>query len=279
MAFRIIEGRHGRFACLAGDTTIARAIETTGGFAEGEVGILTALAKPGDTVVDVGANIGAMAVPLARRVGPSGRVIAFEPMPPTFLCLCANAVLNDLPWIEPRREALGAAMGEVALPPLDPAAPGNHGAVRLLGAVPPGDAARVALRPLDALGLDTLALLKVDAEGMDWAVLDGARETIARCRPAIYVEAGRDLAARVASISGLQALGWTWFWHFARFVEPATLPEGVPDPFPGVGDANLLALPPGHGARHNLAPVSAPDADWRADIAAHRRRAAEASGR
>jgi hypothetical protein len=136
MAFRIVEGRHGRFACLAGDTTIARAIETSGGFAEGEVGILTALTKPGDTVVDVGANIGAMAVPLARRVGPSGRVIAFEPMPPTFLCLCANAVLNDLPWIEPRREALGATEAEIALPPFDPAAPGNHGAVRLLGAVP-----------------------------------------------------------------------------------------------------------------------------------------------
>jgi hypothetical protein len=134
----------------------------------------------------------------------------------------------------------------------------------------------VPLRTLDSLGLDTLALLKVDAEGMDWAVLDGARETIARCRPAIYVEAGRDTAARATGISGLQALGWTWFWHFARFVEPATLPEGVPDPFPGIGDANLLALPPGHGVRHNLAPVSAPDADWRADIAAHRRRVAEA---
>ncbi|WP_270937593.1 FkbM family methyltransferase, partial [Falsiroseomonas oryzae] len=265
--FRIVEGRHGRFAALAGDRTIARAIELTGGFAEGEARLLAALLRPGDVAVDCGANIGAVAVPLARKVGPAGRILAFEPMRLPFLCLCATAVLNGLPQIDPRRQALGAMPGDVALPDLDPTAPGNHGALSLLGATG-GERAQVVT--LDSLRLLRLALLKIDAEGMDWAVLQGARETIARCRPALYVEAGRDIAARAAAIRALQAEGWRWWWHFAWFAEPGTLPPGMADPFDHAGDANLLALPPGHRAQPRLASVSAPDADWRADIAAHR---------
>lgn len=265
--FRFIAGRHGRFAVLRGDTTIAAAIEVSGGFAEGQVRLLSALLRPGDTAVDVGANIGAVAVPLARKLGPAGRLLAFEPMRLPFLCLCATAVLNGLAWIEPRQQAVGAAPGEVALPPLDPLSPGNLGALSLVGATGPE---RVPMVTLDSLHLPALALLKIDAEGMDWAVLEGARETLARCRPALYLEAGQDAAARAAGIRALQAQGWRWWWHFAWFIEPGTLPAGATDPMPNRGDANLLALPPGHWARPTLAPVSAPDAAWRTDIAAHR---------
>lgn len=268
--FRAVSGRHGHFTVLRGDTTIARAIEVSGGFAEGEVRLLTSLLRPGDTAVDVGANIGAVAVPMARQVGPAGRLLAFEPMRLPFLCLCTAAVLNGLAQVEPRQQAVGAAPGEVALPPFDPLAPGNHGALSLLGAAGPE---RVPLVTIDSLALPSLALLKIDAEGMDWAVLAGARETLARCRPAIYLEAGRDLALRAAGIRALQAAGWRCWWHFAWFVEPGSLPEGVADPFGSHGDANLLALPPGHWAQPPLAPVSAPEADWRADITAHRARA------
>jgi hypothetical protein len=180
-------------------------------------------------------------------------------------------VLNGLAQVEPRQQAVGAASGEVALPPFDPLAPGNHGALSLLGAAGPE---RVPMVTIDSLALPALALLKIDAEGMDWAVVQGARKTLARCRPALYLEAGRDLAARAEGIRALQAAGWRCWWHFAWFVEPDTLPEGVADPFGRRGDTNLLALPPGHRAEPTLAPVSAPDADWRADIAAHRARAA-----
>lgn len=269
--FRPVEGRHGHFAALRGDTTIARAIEVSGGFAEGEVRLLAGLVRPGDVAVDVGANIGAVAVPLARKVGPAGRLLAFEPMRLPFLCLCTAAVLNGLPQMEPRQQAVGAASGEVALPPLDPLAPGNHGALGLLGATGPERAPMVTI---DSLDLPALALLKIDAEGMDWQVLAGARETLLRCRPAIYLEAGHDAAARAAGIRALQEAGWRCWWHFAWFIEPGTLPEGTENPFGSQGDANLLALPPNHWARPTLAPVSAPDAEWRADITAHRARRA-----
>lgn len=268
--FRPVEGRHGHFAALRGDTTIARAIELSGGFAEGAVRLLAGLLRPGDVAVDVGANIGALAVPLARRVGPAGRLIAFEPMRLPFLCLCAAAVLNGLAQLEPRQQALGDAAGEAALPPLDPFSPSNAGALSLVGASGPE---KVPVLTLDSLALPSLALLKIDAEGMDWAVLDGARETLRRCRPAVYLEAGADVARRAAGIRALQAEGWRCWWHFAWFVEPGTMQDGAADPFGSRGDANLLALPQGHPAEPSLAPVSSPEADWRADITAHRARA------
>ena len=61
-----------------------------------------------------------------------------------FLCLCTNAVLSGLDWVEPYQQALGVTMGEVALPDFDAAHPGNHGALSLLGA---SGAARAPLLP------------------------------------------------------------------------------------------------------------------------------------
>src|SRR4051812_4112055 len=58
--------------------------------------------RPGDTVVDVGANIGAFAVVAASIVGPRGRVIAFEPVAETFQCLTENVALNGLGNVECR---------------------------------------------------------------------------------------------------------------------------------------------------------------------------------
>lgn len=264
MPFRIIAGRNGLFAVLAADTVIARAIEVTGGFAEGEVSLLRALVRPGDTVVDVGANIGTVSVPLARAIGPAGRLIAIEPQRATFMCLCASAVLNGLANIHPLQEAVGAEFGELPLPSLDLHRPANIGALSLVGAT---GQERVAVRPLDDLALTAVSLIKVDAEGMDWAVLAGGAQTISRCRPAVYVEANRDPVGRADTVRRLVQDGYRIFWHFARFVEPAFLSPGVEDPFPNVGDINMLALPKERSLPVPLAPCSGPDANWRDDLA------------
>ena len=58
--------------------------------------VLRAFLRPGDTFVDIGANIGIFSLLAARIVGPSGRVIAFEPVPITLEKLRANILLNDL---------------------------------------------------------------------------------------------------------------------------------------------------------------------------------------
>ena len=54
-------------------------MDTYGEWAEGELNLFLQIVRPGDIVLDVGANIGAFTVPLAKRVGMSGRIYAFEP--------------------------------------------------------------------------------------------------------------------------------------------------------------------------------------------------------
>jgi hypothetical protein len=237
--FRQVQGRHGQFAVLAGDATVAPAITISGGFAEGAVRLLAGLLREGDTVVEIGAGIGAMAVPLARRIGPAGRLIAFEKQRLRFLCLATNAVLNGLDAMEPRQAASGVSPGSLAL---------------------------------DSLGLDRLALLRIAVRGGGWAGLAGAAETIGRCRPVLHLRAAGDLGLRVAALRGLYSVGYRFWWHFAHFIPDDSLPPGIANPLPAMGDAYLLGLPVEHWARPKLPPVSAPGADWRADIDAFRSR-------
>src|SRR5512146_3600825 len=77
--------------CLTG------AMVNFGEYAPVETDVLTSLVRLGDTVIDVGANIGAMSIALANVVGNRGKVIAIEPQRVCFMCLCANVALNS--WI------------------------------------------------------------------------------------------------------------------------------------------------------------------------------------
>lgn len=73
------------------------------------------LIRPGDTVIDVGANIGCFTLLAARRVGPSGRVIAVEPEAHTFEQLERNLELNRATNVTARRLAIGGDRGAVTL--------------------------------------------------------------------------------------------------------------------------------------------------------------------
>src|SRR5438128_9459358 len=67
-----------------------------------------ACVQPGDTIVDVGAFIGLYTIALAKRVGPSGKVVAFEPDPDNFTALKAHVELNN---VSDRVELIQAAVG------------------------------------------------------------------------------------------------------------------------------------------------------------------------
>ncbi len=71
--------------------------------------------RPGDTVIDIGANIGCFTVLAARAVGPTGRVIAVEPEQSTFESLRRNVRLNRCENVDVRRLAIGGSSGSVDL--------------------------------------------------------------------------------------------------------------------------------------------------------------------
>ena len=169
--------------------------------------VVLALVPAGGVAIDVGANLGEWAVPLAAAVGAAGRVLCVEPNPAIAKALRATLRINHLTQTEVLDVALSAADGEGHLA-LDPR---NTGLSRLSPASPTGIAVR--LRRLDAIvaerGLDRLDLVKIDVEGHERQVLAGAAESLQRFRPAIVFESGHETGDDRAAIGDrLASLGY-----------------------------------------------------------------------
>jgi FkbM family methyltransferase len=233
------ECRHGRMLYLRRDVYIGRSFELYGEFSESEAAMLRQMALPGATVVEVGANIGGHTVQLAKLVGPQGSVLAFEPQRIIFGLLCANLMLNEQFHVRAIRAAVGDANGTVEMPVLDPYAAQNFGGVSV-GPSAAGDT--VPLVMLDNYTLPSLRLLKIDVEGMEINVLNGARRTIATHRPLLYVENDRRQNSE-ALIGMVMALGYRLYWHLPPLFNADNFAGNPENVFPGVVSINMIGVP------------------------------------
>ncbi len=130
---------------------------------------LMAQVQPGDVVADVGAFIGLYTIALARRVGPSGKVVAFEPDLENFAALRAHVELNG---VGERVELVGAVVGaEDGVVPFDAGkASESH-----VGQIGTNGAQMVQCVHLDTVfANERLSILKIDVEGYEERVLQGS---------------------------------------------------------------------------------------------------------
>jgi FkbM family methyltransferase len=236
--------RYGTMLYPPRDQFIGRSLEVYGEFSEGEVALFRRLIQPGDTVVDVGANVGAHTLPLAQLVGASGQVLAFEPQRWLYYCLCANVALNDLTNVLCHQAALGERRGSLVVPELDYAAGGNFGGLELANVNPGGWSYTVPLERIDDLGLSRCHFLKIDVEGMEQQVLAGAVETIRRFQPLLYVEDDRrDKSAELRAF--LQSLGYQLFLHQPPLFNPDNFLGRRDNVFGNLVSLNLYGHPRG----------------------------------
>src|SRR5262249_31004038 len=138
-----------------------------------------ALERPLVTV-DVGANLGAITVPLARALGDNGIVHAFEPQRLVYYMLCGNVALASLENVHCHRLARGDQPGRCDLPAYRLDKIVNIGAYQLektgdtdFDGVVEGATETVEAVTLDSFGLEMLDILKIDVEGMELKVLQG----------------------------------------------------------------------------------------------------------
>jgi len=155
-----------------------------------DVELTRRLLAPGDTFVDGGANIGLFSIAAARRVGPSGKVIAFEPGRAVRLRLLKNLALNDLAQIEVLPFALWSSAGEAPFRIFDDAGAGlNHLAP---GPEESGAVELVTLTTLDSAlrssDRSRLTLIKLDLEGAEHAALQGSADTLREAKPDLIIE-------------------------------------------------------------------------------------------
>lgn len=226
----------------ANDIYIGQSLALYGEYGEQECQTLLGFVHPGDVVIDAGANVGAFTIPLAIRVGPNGRVHAFEPQRFVHQLLCANVALNGLGNVHTHHAALGASAGSIIVPVPDYMAAGNFGAIELGSAA--GASETVPVATIDSLRLTRLALLKADVEGMEAAVLAGGRETIERCRPVLYLEADRPATAGVLS-EMLAVLDYEVRPHSPPLFNPDNHAGESRNVFGAIVSINLIATPRG----------------------------------
>jgi len=238
------------------DNCIGRSLELYGEWGEAELRLLGTLIRPGSVVVDVGANIGTHSLFFSQAVGPAGRVLSFEPDRLLFQQLCANMALNSLTNVQPFNMAAGASAGTIHLTPLDPTVNQNFGGVRL---EKDGSSASevVSVVQIDALGLPSCRLIKVDTEGMELDVINGASQTILAHNPVLYLENNLEEKSGPL-ISRVRELGYHLYWHFSPLFLTDNYFECSENIFGSVVDTNMLALP---AAIDGLLPVSGPDDD------------------
>lgn len=252
--------RHGTLLFNQQDTFVGRSLDLYGEWCEAEIGLLAQVLKPGDVVLDVGANIGCHTVPFAKLVGESGRVVAFEPQRLVFQNLCANLALNALRNVVTYDAGVGKDAGWMHLPVFDPRQQFNFAAISMTGHES-GPLTRVL--KIDDLKFARCNLIKVDVEGMEVDVLAGAAKTIEQLRPALFVE-NNTLDRSRPLMEMLQSLNYVPWWHIRSYFNPNNFfgnPENV---FESIQpEANLLCFHRETSAEIvGLVPVIGTDDDW-----------------
>jgi FkbM family methyltransferase len=260
---KTLQTRFGPMMGLAGDRYITGSLEAYGEFSVGEWELFDQIVKPGMTVVEVGANIGAHSIPLARKCFP-GRLFLFEPQQRIFQLLCANLALNGIRNAIALPEAGSDGPGFVVVPPLDYGAPGNFGGVSVRAEAEGVRGLRVRATPLDSLGLAICHVIKIDVEGFEPQVLRGAEKTIRGCRPVLYVENDRE-ANQQEVISLIADMGYTMYWHLPPLFNPRNFNGNSEDIFGNIVSINILALPTEQGS--DVAGVTPIDpANWTSPV-------------
>jgi len=235
---------------------VASFLRYGGHFERAEMELLTGWLRPGDVALDVGANIGHFAAGFARAVGPDGEVHAFEPFDGNFERLRRTATLNALDRLTAHQLIVAdrAGTGELT----------DYGAgygswastvprtIELgTGVLAPVAHHTVVSTSLDAFcaerGLDRIAAVKIDVEGGEMAVLEGARGLLeAGAIEVLLVEVSDNtLPEGVTSAQLVDRLEQTG-------LQPCVLRGGALVPFRPtghVGFANVVAATPAALAR------------------------------
>jgi FkbM family methyltransferase len=178
---RSTDARYGKIWYYGKDEYVGRSLHNYGEFSGEECEIIHSLAVPNKLCLDIGANIGVMAQMLESY---GFECVSFEPQPEIHKLLSLNSKGRCF------NAALGSVEGTAKMPRLRYGDKHNYGGMSLntksaLGSYD------VPVYALDSYNFQNVGFMKIDVEGWEEEVLKGALDTIARCRPVMYIEDDR----------------------------------------------------------------------------------------
>lgn len=229
-------GQVGSFIVPSTDAVIGASIKHTGVWASKDIDLFKSHVAEGDTVFDIGANIGHHTVFFSNAVGERGRVIAFEPQTFIYRFACANLAINNCSNVIIHQLCLGEDDGEVRMDPIAYDLPNNFGAlgVSLTGSDSETAGELVPVRPLDTLielgmvNIDRIDFVKIDVQSFELYVLRGALRSFARFRPIIFLEISPYwMLARGYDYKEIYALLKSLGYRFEHFFEGAGIVDEI----------------------------------------------------
>lgn len=243
--------RYGRQLYLPTDIYVGKSLDVYAEFSPEEGTLLYSLVK-GKNVIEVGANMGALTLPLAVS---AKQIWAYEPQSFLAKLLATIPIFNGLSNLTVINKAVGAEAGTLHLPMFDYCVNNNYGGYGQEF----WDSAKAAdfeLVPVPVVTLDEeflnkdlplggkIDFIKIDVEGMEADVLMGAKALLARDKPVLYVENDRPPKAQ-ALVTLLDNLGYSCYWHCPSLFSPNNFAGNPENIFRGIISFNLLCIPEG----------------------------------
>jgi FkbM family methyltransferase len=180
---------------------IGKCFDLYGQYSEAEIAMMRSFLRDGGTVIDVGANIGDLTIPLSKIVGESGKVYAIESHPDNLHVLCANLALNSIR----NTKAINAFVATSNDVDTGSSVWGEFAYV--------SKSWRTPFLALDSLDLASCDLIKIDVDGKELDVLQSGETQIERHRPILYFENDvREASSKLLSYV-MEKLGYDLYWH------------------------------------------------------------------
>jgi FkbM family methyltransferase len=235
----VTQTRYGTLVYNKNDVRVGRSIELYGEYCERAIVVFDQILSAGQIVIDVGANIGWQTLFFARKIGPEGSVLAFEPQRLVFQTLCGNMAINSITNVHCWNAAVGAKQGQVLVPRID------HERTIDLSAVEVGTAAtgdRVPVIALDDMNLPRCDVVRIAAPGMESAILEGAASLLSRVKPILYISCQLDPSREAELLKQILNLGYASYWHSAELFNPHNHAGNVENVFGNQTVRSLLCI-------------------------------------
>lgn len=257
--FLIGECIHGFMIWPMGDGVLGPCLKNYGEWSEGENIIMSQFINKGDTVIDIGANIGTTVLSLSKQVGENGQVLAFEPQNHIAQCLNTNLTINGITNVIVDNAAISKKCGWAKINDKEFEESGRYGEA----GISKDGTTKIRTINLDEIELDRCSLIKIDIEGHEWDAIQGGKNFLKKHQPVLYMEAKKDQVGTKKFLKWFFDNGWVCYWHYAFWYRKNNYKNNsklIHDP--GIGDMNIVAVPENNKQPINLLKLKSFDEEW-----------------
>jgi FkbM family methyltransferase len=243
--------RYGKMKIFSHDIGgVGKSLVAYGEWAEHEIAFLHYFLGLGSSVIDIGAFIGTHTLAFSRFVGARGRVYSIEPQPVFYDILKSNITLNKCKNVSTINAAVNSITGSMVIKDFDISTDKNFGGnalgdqlARNIPATNTSNASQIiSLVTLDSLNLKRCDLIKIDAEGMESAIIAGGDRLLRQEKPIIYAECN-SIESGVNTLSILRTIGYQVYMHVVESYNKNNYNANGENIFGNCKEAALVGVP------------------------------------